>query len=260
MSPRLGWLSPVWGYQADRLDYWREVFTCDVVVSTAQHEFFGVSVLEAVAAGCLPLCPARLSYPELFDADSSINSLPSRIRAVGGLYVDRGQAVARLRDWARQPVKIREWCAEALMATYLNEAKIASTGCVTDDNRRIIGALLPPSGEFLTSSEDKEERLDGKFSEMKIGTEWDRRTKLGSEKHSKCDRVEDNEGHLPKNEYQEKDYHFLSCPVTQILKTEDERMKGERHSIEEPKDVQLSVNSTDTAGWTSRYVENENCL
>jgi glycosyltransferase involved in cell wall biosynthesis len=34
-------------------------------VSTARHEFFGVAVVEAIAAGALPLLPHRLSYPEL---------------------------------------------------------------------------------------------------------------------------------------------------------------------------------------------------
>jgi glycosyltransferase involved in cell wall biosynthesis len=37
----------------------------DIVVSTAHHEFFGVAVAEAVAAGALPVLPNRLSYPEL---------------------------------------------------------------------------------------------------------------------------------------------------------------------------------------------------
>ncbi len=37
----------------------------DIVVSTARHEFFGVSVVEAIAAGSLPLLPNALSYPEL---------------------------------------------------------------------------------------------------------------------------------------------------------------------------------------------------
>lgn len=37
----------------------------DVVVSTAHHEFFGVAVVEAIAAGSFPVLPRRLSYPEL---------------------------------------------------------------------------------------------------------------------------------------------------------------------------------------------------
>lgn len=37
-----------------------------IVVSTSNHEFYGISILEAVRAGCRPLLPERLSYPELF--------------------------------------------------------------------------------------------------------------------------------------------------------------------------------------------------
>lgn len=46
-------------------DYPTLIAQADVVVSTAQHEFFGVAVVEAIAAGALPLFPDRLSYPEL---------------------------------------------------------------------------------------------------------------------------------------------------------------------------------------------------
>jgi glycosyltransferase involved in cell wall biosynthesis len=54
-----------WGFAPDRASYTALLASCDVVVSTALHEFFGVSILEAVAAGCFPLCPARLAFPEL---------------------------------------------------------------------------------------------------------------------------------------------------------------------------------------------------
>ncbi len=36
------------------------------MVSTADHEFFGISVLEAAAFGTFPLLPRHLAYPEVF--------------------------------------------------------------------------------------------------------------------------------------------------------------------------------------------------
>ena len=50
---------------ADEDDYPMLLARADVVVSTAHHEFFGVAVVEAIAAGALPLLPLRLSYPEI---------------------------------------------------------------------------------------------------------------------------------------------------------------------------------------------------
>lgn len=49
----------------DRQEYLRHLANCDLVVSCAKHEFFGVAVVEAVASGCVPLLPNALSYPEL---------------------------------------------------------------------------------------------------------------------------------------------------------------------------------------------------
>lgn len=54
------------GYAESKEKYASLLRQGDVVVSTAIHEFFGIAVLEAVRAGCRPLVPDRLSYPELY--------------------------------------------------------------------------------------------------------------------------------------------------------------------------------------------------
>jgi glycosyltransferase involved in cell wall biosynthesis len=53
------------GYIPDRAAYEEQVRQSDIVVSAAHHEFFGLPVVEAAAAGCFPLVPPRLSYPEI---------------------------------------------------------------------------------------------------------------------------------------------------------------------------------------------------
>ena len=54
-----------WGYQAERADYEKALTEADVFVSTANHEFFGISAVEAALAGARPLLPNRLAYPEI---------------------------------------------------------------------------------------------------------------------------------------------------------------------------------------------------
>ena len=54
-----------YGYAESFADYAALLWRADVVVSTSIHEFFGVSMLEAIHCGCHPLLPNRLTYPEL---------------------------------------------------------------------------------------------------------------------------------------------------------------------------------------------------
>ena len=56
-----------WGFQPSRAEYEQALREADVVVSTAQHEFFGVSIIEAIAAGAFPALPRRLAYPEILN-------------------------------------------------------------------------------------------------------------------------------------------------------------------------------------------------
>ena len=55
------------GYIKDHSQYLRILSESDLVISTAIHEFQGLAVMEAVACGCIPVVPDRLSYPEYFD-------------------------------------------------------------------------------------------------------------------------------------------------------------------------------------------------
>jgi glycosyltransferase involved in cell wall biosynthesis len=54
-----------YGYLPSRAAYLGLLGRGSVVVSTAIQENFGISVVEAVAAGCHPLLPRRLAYPEV---------------------------------------------------------------------------------------------------------------------------------------------------------------------------------------------------
>jgi glycosyltransferase involved in cell wall biosynthesis len=77
------------GRVESRSDYLLKLQTCDVVVSTALHEFFGVSMVEASLLGCFVLCPDRLAYPELFRPEA--------------LYRTESQLVKKLITLGRNP-------------------------------------------------------------------------------------------------------------------------------------------------------------
>lgn len=99
---RLGDRIVHWGYLPARTDYVDLLQRADIVISTADHEFFGVSVLEAIAAGAFPLLPRRLSYPEL---------IPSALHAAC-LYADEddlfAKTVQRLHLARRAPPSLRD--------------------------------------------------------------------------------------------------------------------------------------------------------
>jgi len=63
---QLGEMLGEFGYLESADAYRQLLQRSDLVLSTAIHDFQGIAVLEAVAAGCIPLLPDRLAYQELF--------------------------------------------------------------------------------------------------------------------------------------------------------------------------------------------------
>ena len=61
-----------WGFQP-KAKYDQILKQADIVVSTAMHDFQGLSMLEAIAAGCSPVAPRRVAYPEYLPAQHLYN-------------------------------------------------------------------------------------------------------------------------------------------------------------------------------------------
>jgi glycosyltransferase involved in cell wall biosynthesis len=87
------------GFVESKEEYARLLHSGDIVMSTARHEFYGMAVIEAVRAGCYPLLPARLSYPELFPAEF--------------LYED-GELAGRLQTLLQNKTQLNRSRAKAL--------------------------------------------------------------------------------------------------------------------------------------------------
>lgn len=92
--------------RVDRARYVELLGCAAIVVSTAAHEFQGISMLEAASAGARPLVPDALCYPEQF-------SPAYRYRAG-----DSGALACRLEAWLGgalpPPAAIDEWLAPAV--------------------------------------------------------------------------------------------------------------------------------------------------
>ncbi|MBT8218867.1 MAG: DUF3524 domain-containing protein [Bacteroidia bacterium] len=53
------------GFLTKRSDYLSWLMKSDILISMSIHDFFGISVLEGIYAGCQPILPKALAYPEL---------------------------------------------------------------------------------------------------------------------------------------------------------------------------------------------------
>jgi glycosyltransferase involved in cell wall biosynthesis len=75
-----------YGYVESRKEYLKWLERGCIAISTARQENFGMSVVEAIRFGCVPLLPARLAYPEI---------IPERFHAQV-LYRDQNELEGKL--------------------------------------------------------------------------------------------------------------------------------------------------------------------
>lgn len=88
-----------WGYIDSTADYRRLLSQADIVLSTAWHDFQGLSVQEAMASGCLPWVPDRLAYPE-YVPPTFRYPIAEEATAQGVLAAEH--LVVALAQWRRQ--------------------------------------------------------------------------------------------------------------------------------------------------------------
>jgi len=76
------------GYVHSKEDFYALLSISHVVVSTAKHEFYGVSMMEASWLGCYPLAPNRLVYPELYPSECLYNTEQQLYRRLESMCKD----------------------------------------------------------------------------------------------------------------------------------------------------------------------------
>ena len=106
------------GYVEDTEKYYKLLGQGTVVVSTSVHEFYGMSVLEAVRAGCRPLLPNRLSYPELFPKeylyeDAEFAARLKKDLQLGSLDNELSREVTQEYSWESLSVLYEQWLVSA---------------------------------------------------------------------------------------------------------------------------------------------------
>jgi glycosyltransferase involved in cell wall biosynthesis len=115
-ASRLGLELGAFGYVNSRLEYHTLLQSSDLVLSTALHDFQGLAIQEACLAGCSPITPRALVYPEYIPEDCmyrNSGSSKQQVQEIIELMINRlqlkqeGSALpqADLKNYSRQTLR-----------------------------------------------------------------------------------------------------------------------------------------------------------
>ena len=118
-----------WGYQDSREEYDTALAEADVFVSTANHEFFGITAVEAMVAGAYPVLPQRLAYPEVIsstdEADTDRFFYAGTAEALAERLTDLANRLKNDDLWQGNPNRARQLVQRY---TWKNLAPVLDTG------------------------------------------------------------------------------------------------------------------------------------
>ena len=110
-----------WGYVKSEIEYHNWLLRGDLLPVTSNQDFFGISTIEAMAAGCFPLLPDRLAFPEhIPEGEQSAHLYRSREELIQKMenYVknyrpeEKEMQAAKIQSWVRR----YDW--ERMIITY----------------------------------------------------------------------------------------------------------------------------------------------
>jgi len=97
-----------WGFAEKFSEYAAWLWRADLLPVTSIHDFFGISVVQALYCNTCPLLPRRLAYPEHVPA-----ALHDQL-----FYADFDDLVHRLAEGCRNVKQVRQMSTQAFVARY----------------------------------------------------------------------------------------------------------------------------------------------
>ncbi|XP_055372515.1 glycosyltransferase-like domain-containing protein 1-like isoform X2 [Condylostylus longicornis] len=105
-----------------RDDYVKALMTGDIVISTAGHEFYGVSMLEAAYCGCMPIAPNKLVYPEIYPSENLYNTSNQLIKIYN--WCKNPSLFRKHRNKYFETFQFNKFSAQELIPKYMEKFKI----------------------------------------------------------------------------------------------------------------------------------------